>query len=229
VHPYRLPIRTSPRATVPGPAGRLAATVALLALAGGLTAGCTAGNGPGPDATASPDAAPSSAGTPPAATPPVTAPAATATPAGGGDALRCHTGGLTVALNPSAGGGAAGSVFEVLTFTNTSGHGCRMYGFPGMLPTTAAGMWITDVTVARTDEKPALVPLAPGGAAYALVRWSHVDGGYTGAACQPGASGLVVTPPDETTQATVHFPSPDRICGDGTLTVGPVVATRPGG
>jgi hypothetical protein len=183
---------------------------------------------PDPSTSASPDpatSATSAAPDPPTQAP--TEPPATLVPAGDtgtAEPPRCHTGDLRVAL--SAAEGAAGSEYHWLSFTNVSDHTCRMDGFPGLAPVAADGTWIADVATVRTDARAALVTLSRGATAWALLRWSRVDGPYTGAACTPGAKGLAVTPPDETTQARLTPAGGVTICGYGTITTGPVLAAR---
>ena len=195
--------------------------VALLVFAGGLAAsrlfvshdGGTPAAGPAPADTASP-------------TPTAAATTRTAAPGGAGaaDAPRCHTAGLRLALGP--GGAAAGSEYHALAFTNTSGHTCRMYGYPGMVPIDAHGTWIDDVRTSREPgDPPRPVTLAPGATAWAVVHWARVDGTYHGTACSPGAAGLAVTPPDETTQLTIRTPM--TVCGYGVIYTGAVTARRP--
>lgn len=188
------------------------------AVTGSPTAPAVTGTG-----TAPPTTEPASA--PVTAAPPVSGAPTSAAPVGATSAAgvpRCHTGDLTVAWGGA--NGAAGTSYAQLVFTNTSGHTCRMYGFPGMEPVDAGGAQIL-VKVVRTGDQPHAVTIGPHMAAWALVHWSQVDGTYAGAACTPGASGLVVTPPDETT--SLRLTGTMRVCGDGTITTGPVVDHPP--
>ena len=51
----------------------------------------------------------------------------------------CQPGALKVALDATQEGGAAGSVYYPVNFTNTSDTPCGLYGYPGMSFVTAAG------------------------------------------------------------------------------------------
>jgi hypothetical protein len=149
---------------------------------------------------------------------------------GGGTAAalpRCHTGDLDAGLQPSAGGGAAGSVYLDLGLTNRAAHPCALYGFPGMTLIDSAGRWLP-TTVSRESTRPTLVPLAPGRTAWALVHYTHVPADDETVPCQPSAVGLAVTPPDETTQLTVNAKL-DDVCQHGWLSTSAVAAQRAGG
>ncbi len=51
----------------------------------------------------------------------------------------CQSASLRVTVNASQAGGAAGSTYYPVDFTNTSGSPCQMYGYPGMSFVTAEG------------------------------------------------------------------------------------------
>jgi hypothetical protein len=152
-------------------------------------------------------------------------------PAGGGSAAvappRCHTGDLDARLQGAAGGGAAGSVYLDLGLTNHSSHRCRVYGFPGMALIDSAGRWLP--TTLRRDPTPAtLVTLTPGQTAWAVVHYTHLPADDETMPCQPAAVGLVVTPPDETTQLTVNSKLED-VCQHGQLATSAMTAQRGAG
>jgi hypothetical protein len=212
-------------------------TVALLTFAGGLGASRLLGHDAGTGATLADQSGTGTPGVPepsdtetgpattgPATTgPTTTAPTGDTTPAAAAGAPRCHTAGLRLSAGP--GGAAAGGVYHALGFTNVSGHTCRMYGFPGMAPVDAHGTWITDVRTRREALTPKLITLKPGATAWAMAHWGVADGTYHGAACDPGAAGLVVTPPDETTQLRLLMSV--TVCGNGEIWTGPVTDQRP--
>ncbi|MBO9704995.1 MAG: DUF4232 domain-containing protein [Arthrobacter sp.] len=117
---------------------------------------------PEPSAT-TPSSSPSATATPPPATttPPVAAP------------KPCTAASLAASLN-TAGGGAAGSVYGILTLKNTGGVTCTVTGFPKveLVPGTAAP------AIGAPAEQDASVPattvtLAPGQAAGAQLRYSQ--------------------------------------------------------
>src|SRR5262249_59796856 len=69
------------------------------------------------------------------------------------------------------GQGAAGSVYQVLDFTNISNVTCTLYGYPGV--SLAGGQPVAQVGLAASEDpsKPRkLVTLAPGQVANALLR-----------------------------------------------------------
>jgi hypothetical protein len=216
----------------------VATSLAVVLLAGGGSyaatqlSGARPGPGGGPPVggqpgsgvpLGSPDASPSIPPSPSTGTSdPGAAPPPQGAPTTGTAIPRCHTGDLTIKYGPS--NGAAGTDYEYLGFTNKSTHTCRMYGFPGMAPVDARGKQIP-VTVARTNDQPKTVTLAPGQTGWALVRWAVAPGTYSGPACQPGGSALAVTPPDETTQLTL--PGVVRVCGSGTITTAPITDQSP--
>jgi len=117
---------------------------------------------PEPSAT-TPSSSPSATATPPptTTTPPVAAP------------KPCTADSLAASLN-TAGGGAAGSVYGILTLKNTGGVTCTVKGFPKveLVPGTAAP------AIGAPAEQDASVPaatvtLAPGEAAGAQLRYSQ--------------------------------------------------------
>jgi hypothetical protein len=98
--------------------------------------------------------------------------------------------------------GTAGSIYQVLDFTNIANVTCTLYGYPGVsfASTGPGGGQIG----AAAQENPAtprrLVTLAPGAVANALLR--IVDAGnYPPATCHPvTAHWLVIYPPNQTTR-----------------------------
>jgi hypothetical protein len=172
------------------------------------------------------------AGTPTSASSTVASPGSSAAPsgapsgapAGGGSGPHCRTGDLTASLQASNGGGAAGSVYLDLGLTNKSSQSCPVYGFPGMTLVDASGKWLP-TTVERDPVQPTKVLLAPGQTAWAIVRYTHIPTDGESYPCQPAAVGLAVTPPDETTQLTVHAKL-DDVCQKGQLDTSPFTAKR---
>jgi hypothetical protein len=215
-----------------------AVTVGVLA-AGGIWLGLRLGRPSGPPtahATAGPSTpAPSGTVADPAAGPvaagsqgaSAASPAGGGVPVGGGTAAalpRCHTGDLDAGLQPSAGGGAAGSVYLDLGLTNHSSHPCEVYGFPGMTLADSTGRWLP-TTLRRDPAQPTFVTLAPGQTAWALVHYTHLPADGESMPCQPAAAGLVVTPPDETAQLTIGMRL-DDVCQHGQLATSPMAAQR---
>ena len=177
--------------------GRHAVSLAVTAAAAaGLLAGCAS-------------ASTHQAGTATAggATPGKTA-AAGGTAAGTGPAASgtaglalCQPSSLQVTVNASQVGGAAGSTYLPVDFTNTSGSPCGLYGYPGMSFVTAGDGSGSQIGAAA-QQNPSFgkvpVRLAAGGAAHA---WLQVTaaGNYPAATCQPvTAHWLRVYAPGET-------------------------------
>ena len=123
---------------------------------------------------------------------------AAGTPAAPGAPAPCPTRSLGLKLGLSQ--GAAGSVYQVLDFTNISGVSCTLYGYPGV--SLAGGQPVAQVGLAA-DENPTppreLVTLAPGQVANALLR--IVDAlNYPASKCGPVKTQWIqVYPPNQTT------------------------------
>jgi hypothetical protein len=143
----------------------------------------------------------------------------------------CTTDQLDVAVAPAEGGGAAGSVYEAITFTNTGSASCTLEGYPGV--SAVAGDDGEQVGAAAVRDKSGTatsVDLAAGGEAYALLQVSEA-GNYDADECEPTlARGFRVYPPGETAAAFAAADVGACASDDVTLlTVGPVQAGTPGG
>lgn len=208
-------------------------TIALSAAV--LLAGCSSGGGGStpaptptvpaastPPATASAGDAPTDAGT-----------AATATAAGGGSSsnggtpatARCHTSDLKIAVAADEGGGAAGTAYEALVFTNTGSRTCTLYGFPGVSYVTGdQGTQVNDPFVRENGTKKT-VSLKPGAAGHATIGIPNYQN-YPAATCKAiDVRGFRVYPPDET--AAVFVSQPMKACtvtGNGVGLVRPIVS-----
>src|SRR6185312_3119104 len=167
-------------------AGTAIAGVAVLAAAcGGSTPAAT------PTKTVTVTASPQA----PAGTSPGTA---TGTPAAPGAAAPCPT--RSLGLKPGVSQGAAGSVYQVLDFTNISNVACTLYGYPGV--SLAGGSPVAQVGLAASEDPTPprkLVTLAPGQVANALLR--IVDAlNFPASTCGPVKTQWIqVYPPNQTT------------------------------
>jgi hypothetical protein len=167
-------------------AGAALAAVAVLAAAcGGSTPAAT------PTKTVTVTASPQA----PAGTSPGTA---TGTPAAPGAAAPCPT--RSLGLKPGLSQGAAGSVYQVLDFTNISNVTCTLYGYPGV--SLAGGSPVAQVGLAASEDPTTprkLVTLAPGQVANALLR--IVDAlNFPASKCDPVKTQWIqVYPPNQTT------------------------------
>src|SRR4051794_22484523 len=199
-----------------------------------VLAGCSAGGGTttaptptpagsAPDATSS-IGAPATSATPSRRTP--TAPASESTDdsgQGGGGTPRCLTRDLKVSVASDPGGGAAGSTYESLIFTNAAGHACTLFGYPGV--SFVAGDRGAQVNNGFTRDAAAgrpTVRLLPGKRAHATIRivnWQNLPDDV----CKPvPVRGLRVYPPDES--AAVFVSRPQKACSAKGQGVGSVSA-----
>jgi hypothetical protein len=166
-------------------AAALAAVAVLAAACGGSTPAAT------PTKTVTVTASPQA----PAGTSPGTA---TGTPAAPGAAAPCPT--RSLGLKPGVSQGAAGSVYQVLDFTNISNVACTLYGYPGV--SLAGGSPVAQVGLAASEDPTPprkLVTLAPGQVANALLR--IVDAlNFPASKCGPVKTQWIqVYPPNQTT------------------------------
>lgn len=107
-----------------------------------------------------------------AAAPALAAPAASARTASAATTSHRHvrhcTSSNTVTwLGLGAGGGAAGTIFYPIEFTNTGHHACTLYGYPGVRAVTSSGRTIG--YPARHSGRRHLVTLRPGWTAHAIL------------------------------------------------------------
>jgi hypothetical protein len=124
------------------------------------------------------------------------------------------------------GQGAAGSVYQVIDFTNITGAPCTLYGYPGVA--LAAGQPVTQVGAAASRSAAAaatLITLAPGQTANALLRITQAQN-YPPASCSPAATTyLQIYPPDQYTPVYLGYNTTG--CANDTvqlLTIGVITA-----
>lgn len=171
---------------------------ALVILAAALPLTACGSSSPEPSTTATtPPAAASGQRTPTVATTPTT-PVITA-PDG---VPACAPGDLTVTLGQQ--GGAAGSIYVPIVFTNTGTDPCALSGYPGVslatgTPPTSLGPPAEPDTASATPQP---VTLAPAAAAHAALRYSQA-GNYD---CdRTPAQYLLINPPNQPTPVTQPF------------------------
>jgi hypothetical protein len=195
---------------------------ALLAMALAAVSAC----GGGPTSAARPGAGAAVTGAPPTAAPgPATPfPPPTAAPTAAAQLDRCHTVGLALTAVGSS-GGAAGSFVQTFGMVNRGSTACTFYGYPGMAMLDASGAQLPTHVVRDTGSRFPFVKLGtytvqPGQTAPFWVHWTSMPVGSE--TCSTSA-GIIVTPPDETTQLRldgVHI----QACNMGQLDVSPVAA-----
>jgi uncharacterized protein DUF4232 len=178
--------------TAPVNPARRAVAAAALASVAVLAAAC---GGSSPAATPTKTVTVTASPQAPAATSPGTA---TGTPAAPGAAAPCPT--RSLGLKPGLSQGAAGSVYQVLDFTNISNVPCTLYGYPGV--SLAGGSPVAQVGLAASEDATTprkLVTLAPGQVANALLR--IVDAlNFPASKCGPvKTQWMQVYPPNQTT------------------------------
>src|SRR5512146_43973 len=206
-------------------AGMVTAAAAVAA-----AAGCTASTGSSPTpattagqttAVSSPaSSAPPASQTPhavgsrttaPASAPPSSPGGASASASGGpGDAGSGTPGCATRDLSVKAGAsqGAAGSLYQVLEFTNISSVACTLFGYPGVA--LAGGTPVTQVGAAASRSTAAaatVVTLQPGQTASTLLRITQALN-YPKSKCSPTQTTfLQIYPPNQTTPTYVSYSS----------------------
>jgi len=160
--------------TFPTLAARLAA-LAAVAGAGTLIAACgTAAPAPAPVKTVT-QTVPAAAGASTPAAPAASTPAAAADPG-------CLASGLQAQLGASQ--GTAGTFYQVVVLTNTSGATCTLYGYPGVSFVTGIGGSQVGAPATRNAVVPVtLITLAPGDQANMLLA-VHDAGAIPPSACQ---------------------------------------------
>jgi hypothetical protein len=135
----------------------------------------------------------------------------------------CATSALRVTLGVWNGGGAAGSSYRPLDFTNVSAASCTLYGYPGVSFVTRAGGSEVGAAADRIEANKQLVVLSPGGQAHATLQVVDVLN-FPRAVCPlTTAHWLRVYPPDQFTAAYVAYTA--QVCSGPKpvfLFVGPV-------
>jgi hypothetical protein len=116
---------------------------------------------------------------------------------GGGGAAGCATKSLQAKAGSAE--GAAGSVYQVIDFTNIGTTACSLFGYPGVA--LAAGTPPVQVGASATRSNaapPSLVTLEPGQTANALLRVTQALN-YPTATCSPTPTTyLQIYPPNQT-------------------------------
>jgi len=130
-----------------------------------------------------------------------------ASPAASQGASACPTSALSV--KPGVSQGAAGSVYQVIDFTNIGSSTCTLYGFPGVSFTTGTSSSQVAGLPAAEDHTTArqLITLAPGATGNALLRIVNAEN-YPASRCNPVSTTYIqVYPPNQTTAAYIAYKS----------------------
>jgi len=178
--------------TAPSSPARPAIAAAALASVAVLAAACGSST---PSATPTKTVTVTASPQAPASSSPGTATGTPATPAG---PAPCPT--RSLGLKPGLSQGAAGSVYQVLDFTNISNVTCTLYGYPGV--SLAGGQPVAQVGLAASEDPTTprkLVTLAPGQVANALLRIVNALN-FPASRCGPlKTQWIQVYPPNQTT------------------------------
>ena len=219
-------LRPEPPRPVPRTAHGTAAVTAMAAA--GLLAACAststhqAATSPAGGASASGGKTATPSGTA-AASPAGTGASGTAGLAG------CQSASLQVTVNASQAGGAAGSTYYPVDFTNTSSSPCGLYGYPGMSFVTAGnsgGRQIGAAAQRNPGFGKVAVRLAADGVAHAWLQVAEA-GNYPASACQPvTAHWLRVFAPGETQALYVNHVF--DACSSASAPLLTVMPVRPG-
>ena len=204
----------------------LTGTAGLITLAA-LATGCSSSSSSASSLTLAPSSAASSSPSA-AATASVPSAAASATPsssAAAAGAPACATRSLKATVGIAQ--GAAGSVYQVIDFTNISGSPCTLFGYPGMA--LAGGTPVTQIGAAAarsTGSSAKLVTLAAGKTANALLQITQAEN-YSASRCAPKASTyLQIYPPNQTTPIYLAYKSTG--CSATTVKLLTVGVVQPG-
>lgn len=199
-------------------AGMAVGVAALLAVAG-----CSAK----PTATVRPAAPGASPSTPAGSLPSTdkTSPSASASPARTQPLQRCHTADLTGHVEGH--GEGAGQRYAMLGLTNKTAIPCTIYGYPGLQLVDADGR--PRQTTAHWDRatEPTRLVVRHRQTVWALLHWTVITADDEVASeCGPATAGLLVIPPDETTQLRMAF-APGQLCQHGQIIVSAFGRERP--
>lgn len=196
-------------------------TAVCLAAAAATAAGCASGGSASQRAAAS-AGVPASASTSPGTVSPLVPSSGSTATAG---LAACNTSVLSVILASDAEGGAAGSTYLPIDFTNTSGSACTLYGYPGVsFVTGPAGTQIGAAATRASNISSVSVVVAAHATAHA---WLQVvgAGNYPAATCRlVTAHWLRVFAPGNTAASYVGHSFP--ACSDAKVAILTVMPVR---
>ncbi len=201
---------------IPAAAAGATAVAALLTLSGLLSACGSASPSASPTVTVTVTAPASS----PSASPPAQ-PTPTPTP---GSPPACSTTALSATLGQA--GGAAGSTYYPIEFTNTSGSACTLYGYPGVSFVTASGGQVGAAATENPVYPRSLVTLAPGATVHAELQVATAAN-YPSSECNPVAVHRIrVYPPGQTSALFVALTT--TACANPAVPLLSVQTVQPG-
>jgi len=122
------------------------------------------------------------------------------------DPVGCATSRLVVWLAADMGGGAAGSAFYSLRFTNLSARKCTLAGYPGVSAVDLRRRQLGSPAGRNPRQPLRVVTLSPGDTASAIVQISQAANFPAGDCQRLDAAGLRVYPPNAFTSKVVPIP-----------------------
>jgi hypothetical protein len=179
----------------------------LALLLAGLVAGCGSGSpaaAPATTVTVTSSAPASTAPGTGSPSTPVATPSTGSTTTGGSAPAACPTRSLSVQAGSSE--GAAGSVYQVLQFSNISMHTCTLYGFPGVA--LAGGSPVKQIGLAAAEDHSSarvLITLAPGAVANSVLRIVQAANFPPSRCDLKNATYLQIYPPNQTTPVYLKY------------------------
>lgn len=134
----------------------------------------------------------------------VVSPLAVTPPAGAATTASCRTADLSIRLEPGSPG--AGQRYATVVLTNSSSRTCTVHGYGGVALLGAPGQGVPTDLRRVADPAPQTVSLAGGASARSLLHWGVVPADdEPGTECEPTATTVVVTPPDQTSAALLPW------------------------
>jgi hypothetical protein len=141
----------------------------------------------------------------------------------------CQSATLKIALDTSQAGGAMGSTYYPVNFTNTAATPCGMNGYPGISLVTAASGTGAQIGAAA-QEDPSFgrltVRVPAGGVAHAWLQVAQA-GNYPASTCDPATAHVLrVYPPGDTVASYVDVSL--STCASSSTQILTVTPVRPG-
>jgi len=216
-------------------ASRLAAVGAAAVVAGVGVAGCSSSSStadaspalstPSSSAASSP-AAPSASATGSGLQPAATAAASSTSSAGASGVPACAS--MDLGAHVGLAQGTAGSIYQVIYFTNLSNTACSLYGYPGV--SLASGSSTVNQVGAAASRSTAtaasVVTLDAGQSANATLRIVEA-GNYPTATCKPTTTSfLQIFPPGQTTPIYLAYKSTG--CASSSVNLLSITVLTPG-
>lgn len=196
-----------------------------LAAVAATAAGCGSSGSSTPSPSGTPFSAASSGSASTSA--PASTPASAPSHSAGPGLAACNTSALSVTLASDQGGGAAGSTYVPINFTNTTGTACALYGYPGVSFVTGPGGSQIGAPATRAPNVSSIsVMVASHATAHAWLQLVQA-GNYPASTCHPvTAHWLKVYPPGNTAASYIGHSFP--ACSSAKVNILTVMPVRTG-